>query len=87
MYVVFFLLTNSINYISGELVVPHYRNIFSGVFGSFFAKFTLVSSLGKGIFFAYLVFFLLLYRFVVTEIQTLFLYLSIYIYHIFICSG
>ena len=28
------------NYISGELVVPHYKNVFSGVFGSFFAKFT-----------------------------------------------
>ncbi|KAF3957541.1 hypothetical protein CMV_017460 [Castanea mollissima] len=29
------------NFLSiGELVVPHYRKVFSGVFGSFFAKFT-----------------------------------------------
>ncbi|KAM3690971.1 hypothetical protein ACB094_09G160500 [Castanea mollissima] len=29
------------NFLSiGELVVPHYRQVFSGVFGSFFAKFT-----------------------------------------------
>ena len=71
MYVVFFLLTDSINYVSGELVLPHYRNVFSGVFGSFFAKFTHGVLTGKRcVFFAYLVFFLLLYCFVVTEIQT-----------------
>ena len=80
MYVVFFLLIITGNYIWGELVVPHYRNVFSGVLVVFFFLLNLlvVSSLEK-VFFAYLGFFLLLYHFIFSEIRTYFLYLSIYL--------
>ncbi|KAF3957543.1 hypothetical protein CMV_017462 [Castanea mollissima] len=80
------------NFLSiGELVVPHYRNVFSGVFGSFFVKFTHGVLTGKRcVFFPYLVFFLLLYRFVVTEIQELFCMtgISVCVRHLwFMCPG
>ena len=80
MYVVFFLLIITGNYIWGELVVPHYRNVFSGVLVVFFLLNLLVVSSLEKVFFAYLVFFLLLYHFIFSEIQTYFLYLSIYLY-------
>ena len=79
MYVVFFLLIITGNYIWGELVVPHYRNVFSGVLVVFILLNLLVVSSLEKVFFAYLVFFLLLYHFIFSEIQTYFLYLSIYL--------
>jgi phosphatidylinositol glycan class Q protein len=55
----------------GEVVLPHYRNVFSGVSGSFVAKSIHGVLTGNGcVFFLYAVFFSLLCHFMVPEIRT-----------------
>ena len=83
MYVVFFLLIITGNYIWGELVVPHYRNVFSGVLvvSFFFAKSTRGVLTGKGVLclFSFLLAALSFHIFWNSNLFPLSIYLSIYL--------
>ena len=82
MYVVFFLLIITGNYIWGELVVPHYRNVFSGVLVVFFfAKSTRGVLTGKGVLclFRFLLAALSFHIFWNSNLFPLSIYLSIYL--------
>lgn len=64
-----FVLTRTGKYISGEVILPHYRKVFSGVSGSFVAKSIQSVLTGKRCV-SFVWYCLLLCHFVVTEIQT-----------------
>ena len=79
----FFLLIITGNYIWGELVVPHYRNVLSGVLVVFFfAKSTRGVLTGKGVLclFSFLLAALSFHIFWNSNLVPLFIYLSIYLY-------
>ena len=83
MYVVFFLLIITGNYIWGELVVPHYRNVFSGVLVVFFlAKSTRGVLTGKDVLclFSFLLAALSFHIFWNSNLFPLSIYLSTYLY-------
>ena len=87
MYVVFFSLTITRNYISGELVVPHYRNVFSGVLVVFFlAKSTRGVLTGKDVLclFSFLLAALSFHIFWNSNLVPLSIYLSISITFLFV---